>query len=167
MSINVAAIMEDNQARVTISEIQAAMSKDAVVSKMMEAAQTVEDAYEVVKRYGSMKFEEFKVLCNDMMEYFRGPKVALNDDIMDAVVGGGFWGNLWNKYKNVVICVGAGIAIGALFATGIGAVVATTGVALSTSFVAGGVVGGLIGAAAGGTLYYAREGQKNITTTKS
>ncbi len=113
MSINVAAIMEDSQSRATIDQIQAAMRSDPIVDKMMEAAQTVEDAYEVVKRYVVIKFEDFKAVCNDMMEYFQGPKVALDDDIMDAVAGGGIWSNVWNVCKIPLMAsvIGAGIGL--------------------------------------------------------
>ena len=146
MSINVAAIMEDTQSRATIDQIQEAMSRDTVVDKMIEAAQTVEDLYQVVMRYGSMKFEEFKALCSDVMDYFRGPKVALDDEIMDAVVGGGFWGNLWNKCKTVVAAVGAGIVVGALAA---GLVLSAAPLALTAAAVVGVVAG-----VAGGVFLY-------------
>ena len=113
MSINVAAIMEDPQSRATIDQIQAAMSSDPIVDKMMKAAQTVEDAYEVVKRYVVIKFEDFKAVCDDMMEYFQGPKVALDDSIMDAVAGGGIWSNVWNVCKIPLMAsvIGAGIGL--------------------------------------------------------
>ncbi len=116
MSINVAAIMEDTQSRATIDQIQAAMSRDTIVDKMIEAAQTVEDAYEVVKRYVVIKFEDFKAVCNDMMEYFQGPKVALDDDIMEAVAGGGFWSNVWNVCKRPLMAAVVGAGIGLLTA---------------------------------------------------
>lgn len=149
MIIDVPAMMADTEAKATLEKIKDTMKNDAVVAKMVEAAQTVEDAYQVVTRYVSMKFEDFKEICNDMLDYFKGPKVALDDDIMEAVVGGGFWGNLWNKCKDVVMAAAIGVGAGILASC---AVLAVAPVAASTA-VAAGVVG-VAGAVAAGIGVY-------------
>lgn len=158
MSINVAAFMDNAQARADIERIQAMISQDAVMSKLIEAAQTIEEAYQVVTRYATIKFEDFKEVCDGMMAYFQGPKVALDDNIMECVVGGGFWGNLWNKCKTVAVSAAFGLLVGGLVAGGI---LVTAPLCLATAVVAG-VVGVGVAVGLGTGMYCIKKEQEEF-----
>ena len=115
----------------------------------------MKDAYEIVKKFVTVKYETFKALCMDAMEYFNEDKVALSDETMDAVVGGGFFGDLWNKCKKTVISVGVGVlwgvaAAGIAFAFA-GVVVGTGGVG---TIAVSAAIGALVGTGAGLTYYF-------------
>ncbi len=124
---NVAAVMNDSVAVAEIKRFQATMEADPVVGRLMEAAETVEDMYKVAKRYIQIKFEDFHQIFNEAMDYFKGSKVELDDEVMECVVGGRWKG--WKIFKK--------IAIAAAIAVGVVAAAALTG----------GVAGGLVGAA--------------------
>ncbi len=124
---NVAAVMNDSVAVAEIKRFQATMEADPVVGRLMEAAETVEDMYKVAKRYIQIKFEDFHQIFNEAMDYFKGSKVELDDEVMECVVGGRWKG--WKIFKK--------IAIAAAIAVGVVAAAALTG----------GIAGGLVGAA--------------------
>ncbi len=158
MVLDMKALMADEVARGKIEEIQKVLENDAVIGKMMEAAEGLKDAYEIVKKFISVKYETFKALCMDAMEYFNEDKVALSDETMDAVVGGGFFGDLWNKCKKTVISVGVGVlwgvaAAGIAFAFA-GVVVGTGGVG---TIAVSAAIGALVGTGAGLTYYFFKE----------
>ena len=134
---NVALVMKDRAAAAEIRNLQAYMEADPVVNRMMDAAETVEDMYEVAKRYIQIKFEDFRQAFNEAMDYLKGSKVELDDDVMECVAGGFSWGGLWNTLKKVAVAVAVGVAV-------VGACVVTGGVA-------GAVLGATVGAIAGTT----------------
>ncbi len=132
MVLDMKALMADTEGRGKVEEIQKILENDAVIGKMMEAAEGIKDAYEIVKKFVTVKYEIFKELCMDVLNYYNEDKVALTDETMDAVVGGGFFGDLWNKCKKVVVSVGVGVLCGigaaALTVAAAGVFVGTAGV---------------------------------------
>ncbi len=146
MVVDVEALMADTEARGQVEEIQKILENDSVISKLMDAAEGIKDAYEIVKKFVTVKYETFKALCMDVLDYYNADKVALSDEAMDAVVGGGFFGDLWNKCKKSVVSIGVGILWGAAAAcvtvAAIGLVVSTAGVGtLAAAAAVGTVVG--------------------------
>ena len=150
------AMMADAEAKNYIEAVQSKMEENAEVNALLEKASSLEDLFEVAKKYVTMKFEAFKAICHDAFAYFgKEDKVALSDETMDAVVGGGWFGNLWNKCKKVVTAVAVGVVAAAAFA-GMAAIgVATGGVAfgvLGASLLIGG--SGAIGGISAGISQY-------------
>ena len=128
-NINVAEVMDREGVQEATEKILDSMGKNPVIAKLLEAAETVEDAYEVTKNYLKIKLEDFKVLFNKTVDYFKEAKTELSDEVMNSVVGGSF-GSWWNKWKKAVIATAIVVGVVAL------------GVA------SGGVALGLIGATA-------------------
>lgn len=140
-NVNVAEIMEQAEAKASVEKLQAAMEANPVVNQLLEAAETVEDMYQVAKEYITIKFEEFKVLIDKTVDYFKGPKVQLDDDVMDCVVGGNWFADFWNKHKKTIVTVA--------IVAGFVAVGAVAGGFLGVAAL-GGVGGAIAGAVAGG-----------------
>ncbi len=141
-NVNVAEVMADEKAREAAEKLEAALEANPEDNALMEAAQSAEDMYQVAKKYISIKLEEFKVLFQKTVDYFKQDKVALQDEVLDSVAGGWSLSNFWNTYKKKIIAVAivvgttaAGIAIGAAVG-GLG----------------GALLGGAIGFAAGATI---------------
>ena len=164
---NVALVMKDRATAAEIKNLQAYMEADTVANKLMEAAETVEDMYEVAKRYIQIKFEDFRQVFNEAMDYFKGSKVELDDEVMECVAGGFSWSKLWNTVKKVAIAAAVGVAVvGACVVTGgvAGAVLGATVGAIAGTGVAAGATTGLIGGMIGGGLlstYNIYKGAKN------
>ncbi len=128
-NVDVAKIMSVDGSAEALEKVGEIIDANPVSKKLLEAAQTVEDAYQVFKDYVEMKWEDFKIVFEKTVDYFKEPKAALPDEVMDQVVGGG-WSDFWNRNKHKIIrasiivgCVVAGIAVGALTAGAAGAVV--------------------------------------------
>ena len=125
-----------------------AMEKDPVMMKLAEAAQTVEDMYEITKSFIQVTFEDFKKVFHQVADYFSSDKAVLSDDILDDVVGGwslsSWFGSAAEKIKCVAGCVGgaalmlAGIGLGMTLCI-IGGPV---GVGAGITVAAAGLVGG-------------------------
>ena len=69
MMMNMAMAMENADVRQQSKELLAKLEADPVVNGMMEAAETIEDMYEVAKRYVTMKLEDFRQLFEEAMDY--------------------------------------------------------------------------------------------------
>lgn len=146
MVLDMKALMADSEGRGKVEEIQKILENDAVIGKLMDAAQGIKDAYEIVKKFVTVKYETFKELCMDVLNYYNEDKVALTDETMDAVVGGGFFGDLWNKCKKVVVSVGVGVLCGlgaaAITVAAAGVIIGTGGVGtIAVAAAVGAVVG--------------------------
>ena len=155
MVLDMKALMADSEGRGKVEEIQKILENDSVISKLMEAAQGIQDAYEIVKKFVTVKYETFKALCMDVLDYFNEDKVALSDETMDAVVGGGFFGDLWNKYKKVVVSVGVGVLCGlgaaALTVAAAGVIIGTGG---AGTIAVAAAVGAVVGTGSGLAHYF-------------
>lgn len=154
--MNMAMAMENADVRQQSKELLAKLEADPVINGLMEAAETIEDMYEIAKRYVTMKLEDFRQLFEEAMDYYKGTKVELDDDTMEYVVGGS-WKSFWNTFKKValtaVIVAGVGllcaVTAGAA-AAGVAAVAAVaTGTAVGTAAATGAVTGAIGGAVAG------------------
>lgn len=156
MMMNMAMAMENADVRQQSKELLAKLEADPVVNGLMEAAETIEDMYEIAKRYVTMKLEDFRQLFEEAMDYYKNAKVELDDDTMEYVVGGS-WKSFWKTFKKValtaVIVAGVGLACaatGGLAGAGIGVAGAyVTGAALGSAAATGAVTGAIGGAVAG------------------
>ncbi len=140
--IDMQAMMANEGARKSIEDVKAKLESDPVIGKLIDAAQSVKDLYEISKNYVEMKWEDFKAICEDALHYFNEDKVALPDDALDMVAGGG-WSDFWNKCKSAVIAVGVGVGIAVV----VGALTAGAIVSLpiAGAMAAGTIAGGAIG----------------------
>lgn len=137
------------------------MQQNPVVNQLMEAAQTVEDMYNVAKHYITLTYEKFVELYDSAMDYCKSAKMELSDDTMEIVTGG------WKcpKWLKVVGAVAAAVAItvgviaatvvtggaaGAAVAAGLAAV---GGSSVSTAAMVGAASGAVIGGISGGAAY--------------
>ena len=155
-------MLSTEDAKAGVAKVQEAMEANPAFNKVMEAVKTVEDMYEVAKAYVKMKYEDFKVLANKTMEYYKNSKVELKDETMDYVVGGWSFSGFWNKYKKVIIAT-AIIAAVSVVTAGVGAAIGPLAVVavvnMSAAYVSGAActgigiaVGGSIGAFAGASM---------------
>lgn len=109
------------------AKVEEVLDSNPVTKKLMEAAQTVEDVYQIAKEYVEIKLEDFKVIFDKTVKYFKEEKAELPDEVMDGVVGGGFFDWL-DKWKHQIItvsiavgCAAVGAAIGGALGGGPGA----------------------------------------------
>ncbi len=121
-NVDVAKVLSVKEAEDLKVEIEGIMNADPVTQQLMKAAETVEDVYEVVKRFLKITMEDFKIIFGKTVEYFKGEKAALPDEVMDTVVGGGWWSDFWNEHK-VNVTIGAIIVGGALAGAAIGGLI--------------------------------------------
>ncbi len=111
------------------------IKQDPVAMKMIDAAKTVEELYEATKHFITVTWEEFKKFFDCTFDYFSSPKVAVNDEMLDNVVGGWSITSFFNNLSEKARCV-ANIVLGvAVMAGGVG--VAMLGVAFGGPVVAG------------------------------
>lgn len=119
--INVAEILDREESKAQSEHLLAAFEANPAAMKVLEAVETVEDAYQIVKHAAKVTLEQFKVIFDKTVNYFKDDKVALEDETLDYVAGGSGWfSQVWNKWKKqivmgatIVACTVAGIAIGA------------------------------------------------------
>ena len=144
--VNIAEILSVEKNQTCMEEIKDAIEKNPIVVKALEVAKTVEDVYGTMKNYVQIKFEDFKVCFEKSMDFFRESKTALSDEVLDAVAGGGFWGNIWNKYKTAIIataifvgCVATGGLLGLAGGALVGTAAATTVAGVLTGAIGGGM----------------------------
>ncbi len=128
-NVDIAKVMSADGAAEALAKVEELIDANPVSKKLLEAAQTMEDAYLVFKDYVEMKWKDFKIVFQKTVDYFREPKATLPDEMLDGVAGGG-WSDFWNKYKHQIIrtsiivgCIAGGIALGALTGGAAGAVV--------------------------------------------
>ncbi len=129
-NVNISEIMSVPGAPEKVEQFIEAMDENPAVKKLVDAAQSVEDVYHIAKEYIQMKLEDFKVLFEKTVAYFKNEKAALPDEVMDSVVGGWSLSEWWNKWKRPIVascilvgCVVGGALIGGAVGGGPGAVV--------------------------------------------
>ena len=153
--VNVANLLGTEEAKAGVEKFRTAMEANPVLNKVLEAAKSIEDMYQVAKCYLDIKLEDFKILMNKTADYFKSPKIKLEDDMMECVVGGWDIGGFWNKYKKVIISA-AIIAGVAAITGGLGAAVGpalVVGLVDATTAVVSGAACTGIGIAVGGTVF--------------
>ncbi len=146
-------LMDNEEVQQQMVQMKAVMEKDPVAVKMIEAAQTAEDVFEITKRYVEVKWEDFKRIFKESVAYFSNSKAELNDEVLDHVAGGWGWDFIGSsKWSCILGCV-----------VGVAMAVVGAGIGTLTAVVSGpiGVVGG-IGLAVGSMAYGANIVAKNM-----
>ncbi len=147
--LDINAMMADEVQAANVEKIEAALEQDTEGCALLDAAKSVEEVYDVVKRYLTMKFEAFKAIFEDALDYLKQDKAAIPDETLDCVVGGASWLNTawnWLKRKGTAIVIGAvaGAVIG-----GIGGAALGGPIGFIPGTVVGAVVGAIVGAVVG------------------
>ncbi len=137
--INVAALMATEDAQQAKAKFEALVHADPKANALLAAAESVEDVYQVIKRFIDVTLDQVKAAFHKTMDYFKGSKVELDDDTLDNVVGGWSLSSWWNKYKDAVTMV-TGVVLIASMGVALGAV---------TFGVGGAIIGGIAGTVAG------------------
>lgn len=142
--IDVAGILSSEGVDKKVEQVKDILESVPEVNVLMKAAETVEDVYEIVKKFSKATFEQVKEIFEQAVDYYKQSKAVLTDEILDNVVGGWSFSSWWNKNK-------ADIIGGAIFAT---CVIGGVIIGACTGGLGGAVVGAaaglVIGAAAGG-----------------
>lgn len=142
--IDVAGILSSEGVDKKVEQVKDILESVPEVNVLMKAAETVEDVYEIVKKFSKATFEQVKEIFEQAVDYYKQFKAVLTDEILDNVVGGWSFSSWWNKNK-------ADIIGGAIFAT---CVIGGVIIGACTGGLGGAVVGAaaglVIGAAAGG-----------------
>ncbi len=119
-NVDVSKVMAAEGMQDAADKVLQELEANPVTQKLMETAQTVEDMFQIVKNYAKVKLEEFKVIWDKTVNYFKEEKAALADEMLDNVVGGWSFSSFWNKWKKpilaaaiVVGCTVAGVVVGA------------------------------------------------------
>ncbi len=143
-NVNVADILGHEEAEAGLEKVKAALEADPEISALMKVADTIEDVYEIVKRFSKATFEQVKVLFKKTVDYLKETKAILSDEVLDNVSGGWFLSDWWHKAKSTV--VGTVIMVSCIVAgTVAGACVGGLG---------GAVCGACVGALAGAAIAY-------------
>ncbi len=151
MTIN--EVLEDAKIQQGMDDLVAAMEKDAATMKLVEAAATVEDLFQITKRFIQVTFEDFKKVFHQVADYFSADKTEIADEILDDVVGGWSLSGWFKKAANKLACVAGCIA-------GVGAIVGGAALGGALAFLGGpvGLAGGMVvmgaGLAGGTALLY-------------
>ncbi len=132
-NVNVAEILEQEESKAKVQALLADFEGNPAALKVLEAVETAVDAYEIVKNFAKIKLEEFKVLFDKTVKYFKEDKAKLDDEALEQVSGGSF-ASWWQECKKAVIC--STIVLGCLLGGAI----------------AGACVGGLYGLVVGATI---------------
>lgn len=133
------------------------LSEDTSTLEALDNASSLEEFFNVCKKYINCTFEEFHKLYNRLSDQMSniyeetfGPR-ELNDDELDIVVGGS-WKSFWKKVGKIALGVVAAIgAVAACVVTGglAGAAIGAIGAAVASAATAGAVSGAIGGVALG------------------
>ncbi|WP_270518269.1 hypothetical protein [Megamonas funiformis] len=134
------------------------LSEDTSTLEALDNASSLEEFFNVCKKYINCTFEEFHKLYNRLSEQMSniyeetfGPR-ELNDDELDIVVGGS-WKSFWKKVGKIALGVVAAIgAVAACVVTGglAGAAIGAIGAAVAGTAVASAATAGAVSGAIGG-----------------
>ncbi len=116
-NINVADILGNADAEARVATVKAALEADPEVSLLVKAAETVEDVYEIVKKFSTATLEQVKVLFRKTVDYYQEAKAVLSDEMLDNVVGGWSLARFWRENKALIIggaVFVASVAVGAI-----------------------------------------------------
>ncbi len=95
-------------------ELTSVIEDDALAMKMIAAARTVEDLYDISKRFIHMSFTNFQKLFREASAYFSSDKTKLSNDILDDVVGGAMGNELFLSDDKKISCLCGCVLGGAL-----------------------------------------------------
>ena len=134
------------------------LSEDTSTLEALDNASSLEEFFNVCKKYINCTFEEFHKLYNRLSDQMSniyeetfGPR-ELNDDELDIVVGGS-WKSFWKKVGKIAL--GVVVAIGAVAACAVtgglaGAAIGAIGAAVAGTAVASAATAGAVSGAIGG-----------------
>ncbi len=117
--------------------VRETLESNEETNALFKAAHSIEDVYELAKKFVVIEFEKFKEVCESMMDYFQEDKAVLNDEVLDNVAGGA-WG--LSKFWNNVV-VGTILGVCAVAGAALGTVVTAPAGAGLAGFLAGGAMG--------------------------
>ncbi len=143
--VDIKAFMANKAACEGVDQLEAIIDKDEETCALLDAAQSAKDVFEAVKKYVTMKFEDFTALFDDVMDYFKEDKAVLADETLECVVGGWSLSGLWQSVKKKATAIIIGAACGAAVGAAVGALAGAGAGALIGAFT-GAVVGGIAGA---------------------
>ncbi len=123
-NVDVSKIMQIEGAHEKVDQFVEALDENPATKKLLDAMESVEDAYHFVKEFVEIKLEDFKVLWDKTVAYFKTERAPLPDEVMDDVVGGWSLSSWWNQWKRTIVA--------------------------SCIMVAGAVAGAVVGACVGG-----------------
>ena len=141
-------VMENEKIKAGMDDFVAAMEQDAAMMRVVEAAKSVEDMYEITKRFVKMAFEDFKKLFQQVAHYFSDDKTVLADEMLDSVVGGWSFSGLFDNIGQKLACIAGCVAGVGAFVGGIalgGVLIATAnpvGLAAGMAVAGAGIAGG-------------------------
>ncbi len=121
-NVNISEIMKIEGIHEKLDQFVEAMEENPVVKKLLEAAQSMEDVYQIAKEYVEVKLEDFKVIWDKTVAYFKEERAPLPDEAMEGVVGGSL-ASWWNRWKRVIAasCIMvSGAVCGAVFGACVG-----------------------------------------------
>lgn len=134
------------------------LSEDTSTLEALDNASSLEEFFNVCKKYINCTFEEFHKLYNRLSDQMSniyeetfGPR-ELNDDELDIVIGGS-WKSFWKKVGKIALGVVAAIgAVAACVVTGglAGAAIGAIGAAVAGTAVASAATAGAVSGAIGG-----------------
>lgn len=134
------------------------LSEDTSTLEALDNASSLEEFFNVCKKYINCTFEEFHKLYNRLSDQMSniyeetfGPR-ELNDDELDIVVGGS-WKSFWKKVGKIALGVVAAVgAVAACVVTGglAGAAIGAIGAAVAGTAVASAATAGAVSGAIGG-----------------
>lgn len=145
------------------------LSEDTSTLEALDNASSLEEFFNVCKKYINCTFEEFHKLYNRLSDQMSniyeetfGPR-ELNDDELDIVVGGS-WKSFWKKVGKIAL--GVVVAIGAVAACAVtagaaGAAIGAIGAAVAGTAVASAATAGAVSGAIGGIALGASAAIKN------
>ncbi len=133
-------LMNNEKVQKGMEDFVASVQQDSALMKIIDAAKTVEDMFEITKTFCKVTFEQFKSLFQQAADYLSSDKAVLADEMLDDVVGGWSLSSWFSSNVEKIKCVGA---IAGAFVLG-----ATFGVLGGAMIAVGGPLGGFIGVAA-------------------
>ena len=92
-------VLQEQNFREQMRNVMEAVTADSVKAKLYETAETIEEYYEIFKDCCIVKFEQFKSLCEEIVDYFNQPKVELDDELMEIISGGNIFKKIGNWCK--------------------------------------------------------------------
>lgn len=146
------------------NEFNKDLLNDTATLSALENAKTLEEFFQIGKKYIDCSFDEFLTVFDNISEKMSSAYATitapyeLNDDDLDLVVGGD-WAGFWQKVGKITLAVIATVgaiavcaATGGLAGAAIGAGLAATAsisMSVSSAAISGAVIGSVAGVAKG------------------
>lgn len=109
--------MNLSEVKKDMDELTSVIEDDAVAMAMIGAARTVEDLFVVSKRFIQMSFNDFKRIFQKVSDYFSSDKTPLPPDMLDHVVGGAVYADIFESTPKKIHCL-CGCVVGGAWMMG-------------------------------------------------